>query len=554
VTGELLVGVVYQCQVVVTNPTSRNQKLEVLLQIPRGAMPVSRGFYTRTVHLHLGAYGTQSIDYGFYFPAPGRWSHFPAHVSRAGELAAFAAPSELEVVAAPTRADTGSWAHVSQHGTLDEVLEFLDRANLGRVDLDRIAWRMADRAAFTRVTALLAARHVYRDRLWAYGLRHIDRVRVAEWLRHQDYLIDPAGPALDGALIELDPIEQVWYEHLEYAPLINARAHQLGPRRTILNDALAGQYRALLEIVAHRPLAGGDDLLAAAHYLLCLDRIDDALAVLDRVRPEELATRLQYDYLAAWAACARGDLAAARRLAAPWVDHPVDRWRHRFAALAAMLDEAGGGAAAGAIDADSRGQRMDELAARQPALELAAEKDAVLLQHHNLTGCQLRFYRVDIELLFSRSPFVQGDIERFSWIEPGAIVDVPLAGDGRTSVPIPAAMRGANLVVQVSAPGLVRSIAHYAHDLAAQLAHQYGQIRVMRASSQVPLPASYVKVYARAHGGAVSFYKDGYTDLRGRFDYATLSTDDLDRVERFAILVVSDQAGATVLEAAPPPR
>ena len=34
----------------------------------------------------------------------------------------------------------------------------------------------------------------------------------------------------------------------------------------------------------------------------------------------------------------------------------------------------------------------------------------------------------------------------------------------------------------------------------------------------------------------------------------TLSTDDLDRVERFAILVMSDGAGATVLEAAPPPR
>jgi hypothetical protein len=32
------------------------------------------------------------------------------------------------------------------------------------------------------------------------------------------------------------------------------------------------------------------------------------------------------------------------------------------------------------------------------------------------------------------------------------------------------------------------------------------------------------------------------------------ATDDLDRVERFAILVVSDEAGATVLEAPPPPR
>lgn len=66
--------------------------------------------------------------------------------------------------------------------------------------------------------------------------------------------------------------------------------------------------------------------------------------------------------------------------------------------------------------------------------------------------------------------------------------------------------------------------------------------------------AAYVKCYARLRGGAVQFYKDGYTDLAGRFDYATLSTDTLDRVERFALLVVDDQAGATVLEAAPPQR
>ena len=52
----------------------------------------------------------------------------------------------------------------------------------------------------------------------------------------------------------------------------------------------------------------------------------------------------------------------------------------------------------------------------------------------------------------------------------------------------------------------------------------------------------------------MAFYKDGYTDLRGRFDHATLSTDDLDRVERFALLVVSGDAGATVIEAPPPAR
>ncbi len=554
VTGELLAGVVYVCQVVVTNPSSRDHKLSVLLQIPRGAVPVSDGFYTRTRHIHLGAYGTEALEYAFYFPMPGRFEHYPAHVTRAGELAAHAEATVLEVVREPSQVDVTSWAHVSQHGSTDDVLAFLRGANLGRVDLEKIAWRMEDRDAFERVTALLTARHVYADRLWAYATAHADRARLAEWLRHQDGFLEEAAPLLEGGVVEIDPVERAWYEHLEYAPLINARAHQLGERRQILNDGLERQYRAFLEVAAHRAAPSDQELLQAAHYLLVLDRVDDAARVLARVSRERLASRLQHDYLAAYAACAAGDLAAARRTASPWLDHPVDRWRHRFVALAAVIDEAEGRGSAAAVDADSRDQRMDELAARQPALELAIEAGAVVVQHANLAACSVRFYRMDIELLFSRQPFVQGDVDRFSWIEPGAVVDVPLGAPGRVQVPIPEAMRGANLVVEARAPGLRRAIAHYAHDLAAQLAHQYGQVRVLRASSQAPLPATYVKVYARDRGGSVSFYKDGYTDVRGRFDYATLSTDDLDRVERFAILVMSDAAGATVLEAAPPPR
>jgi hypothetical protein len=77
---------------------------------------------------------------------------------------------------------------------------------------------------------------------------------------------------------------------------------------------------------------------------------------------------------------------------------------------------------------------------------------------------------------------------------------------------------------------------------------------VSRTSDQRALSATYVKVYARKQGGDVAFYKDGYTDLRGWFDYATLSTNDLDHVERFAILVCSDQSGAAILEATPPAR
>jgi hypothetical protein len=79
----------------------------------------------------------------------------------------------------------------------------------------------------------------------------------------------------------------------------------------------------------------------------------------------------------------------------------------------------------------------------------------------------------------------------------------------------------------------------------------YGQVRVTDPSSGRPLPKVYVKVYARLSGGAVTFHKDGYTDLRGRFDYASVNGPEGRPVERFAVLVLSDDRGAVIREVAP---
>jgi len=54
-------------------------------------------------------------------------------------------------------------------------------------------------------------------------------------------------------------------------------------------------------------------------------------------------------------------------------------------------------------------------------------------------------------------------------------------------------------------------------------------------------------------GGSPAFYKDGYPDLRGVFDYAARSPAALAAATRLAILVHSDSHGAFVTDV-PPPR
>ena len=79
------------------------------------------------------------------------------------------------MVAKPTKLDTESWDYVSQNGTDDEVLAFLNRENVSALNLDKIAFRMKDRAFFEAVIALLhGAARCTSPTLWSYGLLHND--------------------------------------------------------------------------------------------------------------------------------------------------------------------------------------------------------------------------------------------------------------------------------------------------------------------------------------------------------------------------------------------
>ncbi|MCB9697579.1 MAG: hypothetical protein H6738_12430 [Alphaproteobacteria bacterium] len=553
VGAELLTGVVYVTEVVVTNPTARTRRLSALVQIPQGAVTVNGGLPTRTTRLDLAPYATTTVAVSWVFPHPGSFRQAGARIS-AGERLVAAAPSRtFAVVRVPTASDATSWAHVSQQGTLDEVVAYLRGRALGQQDLSRVAWRLRDPEAFRRVWAALRERHVFDEVIGGYALLHRDRDATRVWLSRNEHVVRRVGP-LACDLLAVDPVDRGLEEQLEYAPLVNARAHRLGTRRTVLNDGLASRWRAFLDRVATRPSPTPEDRLIAAQALFTMDRTDEAAAQLAKAPRTTVRSVLQHDWLSAWAALLAGDLSAARTSIAPWVDHPVPRWRKRMSAIAAMLDEVEAGAAPPTADRDDRDAVMAELASRHPALAARLEGDVLVLDTARLERAEVRAYGMDLELLFSRQPFLDAGSDRFTLIDPGSTTAVALDPSGRTRWPLPDTLRRADAVLEVVAGSLRAIVTHFANDLAVTVSAAYGQLQVRRASTGEPLPSAYVKTFGRARGGAVSFYKDGYTDLRGRFDYATLSTDDLDRVERFALLILHDEAGGTVLQSEPPTR
>lgn len=584
VTGEFLSGVVYGAHLVVGNPGSSVAKLDLLTQIPKGALPVLGSRFTQSRFLRLEPYTTHQLEYHFYFPQPSTngvaFPHFPAQAAVAGRAAGTARPQSFLVVRQLSTVDVASWDHVSQMGTDAEVFAFLEQNNLARLDLERIAWRArASVDFFRRLVRFLGEHHVWSEPVYRYAVFHNETAPLREWLRHREDFLDQCGDWLDSSLIRVDPLERNRFEHLEYSPLINPRIHPLGSPRRIANDSQRAQYQRLLSIIAHRPAPTPADQLAVTYHLFLQDRIGEALARLDSVSPDSVHTRLQLDYLRCYAAFYQEKPGDARAIASRHADHPVDRWRTLFAEVIAQSDEIEGRPVTRPGDVPDRERQQAELAAAEASFDFQVENRSVRITWRNLSQVTLNHYLMDPEFLFSSTPFVTRDADRFGIIKPtqSTVITLP-PGQDSIEIPIPDSLAQANVLVEVVGAGRRKTRTHHSNRFNVALSENYGRLEVRDPVAGKPVPKSYVKVYARVTGGQVRFLKDGYTDLRGRFDYMTLNDDpqspvkpmpvagqtgldaqqlqpgEFNQIEKLAILVLSDTHGATVREVDPPQR
>ena len=555
VSGDFLAHTLYGSQVVITNPTSTPRAVELLIQIPLGSVACSGAQETRTIQLDLAAFSTKTFEYAFYFPTAGDFKHYPAHVSADEKVLAVADNQAFKVVDRPAEVDKSSWEFVSQNGTDDEVIEFINQKNILRIDLNKIAFRMKDAKFFERAIKALRNRYVYNHVLWAYAVKHNQLNAIQEYLSHANQFVANCGRYFESELLTIDPVERNWYAHKEYWPLVNDRAHQLGPQRKILNPNFFGQYQGLLSVLANRRQLTDDDHLLITYYMLLQDRIETALDHFSQVSRDALPSQIQYDYCDAYLDMYRENPNEAAAKAEKWADYPVDHWRNRFKHILAQVEEIRGGETE-TVDGEDNTQKQTELAAKSESFDFEIESGVAKLKYQNLDEVDVNFYEMDIELLFSRSPFAQDDLDGFSMIRPNLTKSVTLEtddkGKGTHEFKLPSEMQNKNVLVEVAAGDQTKSQPYFAHSLNVQLMEKYGQVQVTDEKSDKAIPKTYVKVYARLHDGSVRFHKDGYTDLRGRFDYVSQSNRSIDGIQKFSILILSDDNGAVMRQSNPP--
>ena len=317
-----------------------------------------------------------------------------------------------------------------------------------------------------------------------------------------------------------------------------------------------------------------DDWLVMTYYWVLMDRMEDALALFrwkvvgeDGEHPAAgLRCLVQFDYMRAYFECFKSDLSEARAICTKYASYPIIYWRGMFENVAELVKEAEGTLEEAmeeeeAMDTTNvtsnviRSKRMH--AESESSLSVSQEKRGVSVKYSNLEHVQVNVYEVDAELRFSNAPFLREKGSQAMYVRPNhsEMVALPALAENQAFgvfvYALPEEYVQKNVVVEVCAGALRESCFVFNTKLTVVVSAKSGQLRVFDQETKRPVSNCYVKVYVKVEEES-KFLKDGFTDIRGYFDYFAVSNDLGDRAKKVAIFVDKEGYGSCIREVVPP--
>lgn len=145
---------------------------------------------------------------------------------------------------------------LQSHTRNEEVLEFLRTKNLLKGEMGfsfhDMLWMLRDKVYFHKVLAVLRDRLIWDDSVWSYAFFHRDDENAyREYLQYQKHynLLQFLGHTFTSKLIRVD-LPDTEFKHLDYYPMVNARAHQVGELQNwTLNKNFKNTYNNFLKAI-----------------------------------------------------------------------------------------------------------------------------------------------------------------------------------------------------------------------------------------------------------------------------------------------------------------
>lgn len=569
--SEFLIGKIYESQITFTNISENQLKLKVIQQIPQGSMPVYELDDLKIHDQTISGLQTSLLTFKFYFPCAGNFSCYPATITKNNRFIAHSnIPASLKVVEKFERGDKvlGSLQDILNYGSQEDILNFMREKNLFNVNIfqiQQVLWVLQDEKYYTEAIKILRDKCFYDSRAWEYSLKYGDLQTFAEWTKNT--------PTLSSYLSQFKYFKNKFanidtFKPLEYDPLINARAHSLSEKKqNILNKDFRTTYENFLAYCVERPSLGSRERIIFTAYLTLQDRIEEALIFVKTIDEQDVRSNnvmvVQYDYLKAYLSIFEEypAFSTAREITKNYLQFPDLSWRKMFIEINNQLAEYDGAQTIQVEeDPDKAIKHASNKDQSQKAEYLKVEHKEqateFVLTYMNLESITVSFFKLNMEILFSKDPFLDKNINNFSFINPNfkQVISLPAASDFSThTIAIPAELQSSSLFVHIQGKSKNATLKIFNSDLRVHAIEDFGLLKITDKQGKI-LNSIYVKCYYNGTDGETKFYKDGYSDFRGSFDYASLNSNSLEKVKTFALLVTDAKYGSTILKVGPPKK
>lgn len=496
-------------------------------------------------------------------------------------------------------------------GTKEDILKFAETKNIMNpkiFNFNDIYYLLKDKQFYLKFIEILKKKNIYNSVVYSYSVYHCHHETLRDFLNHEENrehinkyikyidsslfkvsrLLPPcfrsrarAGPtrhrfqpfqplASRSPGNRLPPLPQipkniggfggVHLQLMEYYPLVNSRVHMLKrDSSNILNNELKAQYKSYLRYLSEKTDPSYIDKLGLVYYLLLQDRINDALKVFKGIQASEIeqSGQLQYDYIAAYLDFQDGypHFKVAREIIDKYLDYHVISWRNIFYEMANQIAEYDGEQLLEddfleSADQEQKKRKENELnASKDITFEAKIEGKTIAVSHKNLDSQELRFsyYIIDLEVFFSKKPFLSQISEDFGYLQPILTQQVKLDNKSTDSLAeskfeVPQTLQKVNMYIQITANNKKQGVIYFSTNLKVIVQENYGTLKVTDDKDR-PLSKVYVKGFIQNKQGEVNFYKDGYTDLRGKFDYLSTNSNQDNQIEKFSLFIMSDELG-----------
>lgn len=144
----------------------------------------------------------------------------------------------------------------------------------------------------------------------------------------------------------------------------------------------------------------------------------------------------------------------AREVSAQYLTYPVLSWRNLFKEVANQLDELDGKYVEESEKVtDVEINKNAKSADAEESLSFELDKTELIIYYQNLNRIRINYYELDLEVLFSRSPFIKQEANSFSYVNPNfttLLTTNRVSSQQKIKEPIPEDLQKKNLLIQIS--------------------------------------------------------------------------------------------------------